>query len=541
VNVGLYLHQARRWVLMAILPAVLVTLASYLYTKHEPKTYQTSAILYVQQPESGGTVPGATDIYGSQAVIPTYSQMITSPVIAQEVDRAMAPKYPGYRLEGHGLSVGQSGSLASQPNTQLMSVTVQDTVPSRAAAAADAVARVFIKKITAIQKARFKGGAQAIQRQLDQAQINIQYVTQRITAYKGPAGGLANLRAQLSAYQSIYQTLLASSQEFSVGRDTALNSVQIFSPAPIPGGPIAPNPRRNAELFGFLALILCAGGIFVYDYFDDSPRTPEEVEEIVGAPVLGTVHEFDRAKYGTELVTAKHGRSPIAEAYRIIRTNLQFIDVDRPARSILVSSASPTEGKSTTVSNLANVFAEAGSRVTLVDGDLRRPNLHRIFGLDRERGGLTSMLVGKQELNGLGVQQTSQDNLVLLSSGPLPPRPADLLGSSRMKELVGHLARQTDVVLIDSPPVLAVTDATILSTVADGVILVVDPSKSKRRDLRRAREAIEAVGGRILGVVINRLNRRGGSTYYYYYYQHHYGYQDRYGYGADREKSDAQA
>jgi len=107
-------------------------------------------------------------------------------------------------------------------------------------------------------------------------------------------------------------------------------------------------------------------------------------------------------------------------------------------RSILVSSASPTEGKSTTVSNLANVFAEAGSRVTLVDGDLRRPNLHRIFGLDRERGGLTSMLVGKQELNGLGVQQTSQDNLVLLSSGPLPPRPADLLGSSRMKELVGH-------------------------------------------------------------------------------------------------------
>jgi capsular exopolysaccharide synthesis family protein len=150
------------------------------------------------------------------------------------------------------------------------------------------------------------------------------------------------------------------------------------------------------------------------------------------------------------------------------------------------------------------------------------------------------MLVGKQELNGLGVQQTSQENLALIASGPMPPRPADLLGSSRMKELVGHLCEHADVVLIDSPPVLAVTDATILSTVTDGVILVVDPARSRRRDLRRAREAVEAVGGRILGVVINRLNRRG-STYYYYYYQHHYGYQDKYGYGADRETSGAEA
>jgi capsular exopolysaccharide synthesis family protein len=152
--------------------------------------------------------------------------------------------------------------------------------------------------------------------------------------------------------------------------------------------------------------------------------------------------------------------------------------------------------------------------------------------------GLTNMLVSDEDLNGHhGTTQTERPNLELIASGPLPPRPATLLGSSRMRDLAQHLGRESQVVIIDSPPVLAVTDAAIISTVFDGVILVVDPARSKKMDLRRAREAIEAVGGRILGVVINRLNKQG-SSYYYYYYHHNYGYQYNYQYQYLAQKDD---
>jgi succinoglycan biosynthesis transport protein ExoP len=542
MNIELYLYNARRWALWAVLPALLVAVAGYFYTRHEAKTYQTSTTLYVQEPNSGGGVPGSTDIFTSEALIPTYSEMINSPVIATHVDTALATKYPGYRLENHGLTAGGLGSLPSQGvSTQLMNVTVTDTMPARAAAAADAAARAFIQQVTGLQKSRFTGGAKAIQQQLNVAESNIQVVSQRLNDYKGSAGGSSNLRAQLNAYQSIYATLLTSAQEFSVGRDTALHAVKIFSPAPIPSSPTGPHPSRSALLYGFLALILCAGGLFLYDYLDDTARTPEEIEEVVGAPILGTIQQFDQNKYGAGLVSARKGHSPVSEAYRVIRTNIQFTDVDHPPRSLVVTSASPGEGKSTTASNLANVFAQAGTHVSLVDGDLRRPSLHTIFAVKREEG-LTNMLIAAGALNGRGPGQTVSPNLDLIASGPLPPRPADLLGSARMKDITVHLSAGSALVIIDSPPVLAVTDAAVLSTVADGVILVVDAARSKRRDLRRAREAIEGVGGRILGIVVNRLDKRG-SGYYYHYYQHHYGYPEKYDYpvAPERQLTDTKA
>ncbi|HEX6507140.1 MAG TPA: polysaccharide biosynthesis tyrosine autokinase, partial [Chloroflexota bacterium] len=458
---------------------------------------------------------------------------------AQAADRAMAARYPGYRLEAHGLSSGQSGIAATQQNTQLMDVTVTDTNPVRAAAAADAAANAFIADITALQKARYAGGEQALTHQMDQAQANIQIVSQRIATYHGSATGLDNLKSELNAYTSIFQTLLSSQQQFNVNRNTAVKSVKLLSPAQVPTTPTGPHPSRSALLYGFVALILCAGAVFVYDYFDDTARTPEEVEEIVGAPILGTVQQFASGNSG--LVTALKAHSPMAEAYRIIRTNIQYTDVDHPPHSIVVTSASPSEGKSTTAGNLAHVIAEAGRRVTLVDADLRRPSLHRMFGLKRSDG-LTHMLVMEDGLNGHGSQSTELPNLKLIASGPTPPRPADLLASERLREVISHLAHESDMVLIDSPPILAVTDAAIISTATDGVVLVVDPAKSKRRDLVRAREAIEAVGGRILGVVINRLTKQG-SGYYYYYYQHNYGYKYkyRYGYMEEPEASESKA
>ncbi len=507
----------------------------YLYEHHVPRTYQTSALLYVQDP-GNSTQPGGTDVQTSQALIPTYSQIFVSPAITSAVDATLAKTYRGYRIEAHDLKVQGVTTTPSAPlNTQLMSVSVTDTIPQRAAVAANTAARAFIRKITAIEKQRFKGGARAVEQQLAVENNNIQLVSREITNYKGSGAGLNNLKAELNANQTIYATLLTSSQDFNLARSTAASAVKLISPAPVPTAVVGPHPIRISALAGFIALILGLGLLFLYDYFDDTPRTPEQIEALLGAPILGTVQQFDRKRYETELITARRARSPVSEAYRVIRTNIRFTDIDHPPRTLVITSASPAEGKSTTAANLANVFAEDDKRVTLIDADLRRPSLHRIFQAERGEG-LTNMLTSTEALNGHhGTKQGDRSNLELIASGPLPPRPATLLGSDRMRELTQHFANDAQILLIDSPPVLAVADAAILSTVADGVLMVVDPAKSKKRDLRRAREAIEAVGGRIIGIVINRLNKRG-SSYYYYYYHHNYGYQYNYQYLAQKDK-----
>jgi polysaccharide biosynthesis transport protein len=537
MNLGLYTYEIRRWVLFAIIPALLVGALAYIRTAHDPKTYQATATLYVAaQDASTSGVSGNTDITASQQLVPTYSQLASLPVVQDEVNRSLAAQYPGYSV--HGLSVGSSGSAGTGTQTQLINLSVSDTNPVRATDAANAVGKAVIHEVGAIQRVRFKGGDQGLNGQIAVAQSNIRDAETRLATYKGTPDGIATIRAQLDAYQSIFQSLVTSKQEFDVTKNTALNGVRLISPAQTPTTPTGPHPSRTALLYSFIALLVCGGGVFVYDYFDDSPRTPEEIEEIAGAPILGTVQEFSPGKDGSHLV-ASRARSPMAEAYRIIRTNLQFTDVDNPPHVVIVTSPSPSEGKSTTAANLARVFADAGRRVTLVDADLRRPSLHRIFDLSRAEG-LTNILVGNELLNGHDSQDTGQPNLALIASGPIPPRPADLLGSGRMQSYVTHMRDRSDFVIIDSPPVLAVTDAAVLSTMADGVILVVDTAKSKRREILRAREAIEVVGGRVLGVVVNKLSKRH-SGYYYYYYHHNYGYQYKYDYSskagqpADRE------
>lgn len=214
-------------------------------------------------------------------------------------------------------------------------------------------------------------------------------------------------------------------------------------------------------------------------------------------------------------------KSAAAEAYRSLRTSIQFAGLDHKCRSIVVTSSSPGEGKSTTVANFGVVTAQTGARVCLVDSDLRRPTLHRIFGVANSRG-LTSAL-----LEGLPfaevAQPTAVPNLFVLSSGPLPPNPAELVGSNRMRESLEAAAGEFDTLVLDSPPVVSVSDAIALAAFADGVVMVVQSGKVPQEVVRRAMGQIEAVKGRILGVVMNSVNlKRDGYYYDYYRYYHSY-------------------
>lgn len=214
----------------------------------------------------------------------------------------------------------------------------------------------------------------------------------------------------------------------------------------------------------------------------------------------------------TALITLRDPRSPAAEAYRTLRTNIQFSSLDKPIHTLLVTSTSPDEGKSTTLSNLAVTIAQAEQRVILVDCDLRRPSLHTLFGVPNEQG-LTSVILNQGD-GELPLHATSVPGLSLLTSGPLPPRPADLLGSRRMEVLIERLRSEADMVLFDTPPVIAVTDAAVLATRLDGVLLVLQAGKTRRDRAREARRQLEKVKANIIGVVLN--NARMEASYGYY-------------------------
>jgi len=214
------------------------------------------------------------------------------------------------------------------------------------------------------------------------------------------------------------------------------------------------------------------------------------------------------------LITISNPRSPIAEAYRTLRTNLEFSNLDKSLRTLLVTSASAEEGKSTTLANLAVTIAQSGKRVVLVDADLRRPTQHQIFGL-KNNAGLSDMVRDDAMLTQPPLQESGVQNLKVLTSGQLPPNPAEILGSKRMSEILAALLEHADMLLFDAPPLLAVTDAAVLSSKVDGVLLVVSAGKTKRESAKKAQLQLEKINARILGAVVNNVKAEKGAQYYY--------------------------
>lgn len=222
-----------------------------------------------------------------------------------------------------------------------------------------------------------------------------------------------------------------------------------------------------------------------------------------------------RMRNERRLITIEEPMSPISEAYRVLRTNIQFSAIDQAMQVIAVTSAQPREGKTTTISNLAVAYAQDGKRVMLIDADLRKPTLHRVFARTNRKG-LTNVLANISTLED-EMQATDVDQLFLLTSGPMPPNPAEILATKRMGMLLDELRQQFDVILIDTPPALALTDAQVIASRSDGVLLVVSSGKTKRDLIRKCKANLEYVNANLLGVVLNNQNRREAESYYYYY------------------------
>lgn len=294
-------------------------------------------------------------------------------------------------------------------------------------------------------------------------------------------------------------------------------SLSVTKPATAPSSPSAPNTQLNLMLGLIAGLAIGVAAGVLRTTLDNRVRGEADLRRVTDAPILGGI-SFDQDATKKPLLTQAAPQSPRAESFRQLRTNLQFANVSGRAKTVLVTSSLPGEGKSTTATNLAIALAQAGQSVCLIDADLRRPMVSDYLGLERNAG-LTTALVGAADVNDL-LQHWGEDNLYVLTSGQIPPNPSELLGSDEMRHLVVRLEQAFDTVVVDAPPLLPVTDAAVLSQHVGGVVVVVGSNKLKQQDLQKSLNALEMVGSNLLGVVLNRLPVKGPDAYAYSYYSH---------------------
>ena len=351
---------------------------------------------------------------------------------------------------------------------------------------------------------------------------------------------LARLQRSTNVGENIFLMLKEKYEEARIKEAGQIGNVRIVDKAITPEKPIRPKKKLNVLLGAFLGLLMGGGMAFFLESLDTSLKSIEDIED-QGLSVLGYVpkirstkvarkHRKERSqiqdkdvrKTASNLITHFAPKSPVSEAYRTFRTNIQFTNLDSPPQTILVTSPGPGEGKSTTVANLAITFAQMGTKTMLMDTDFRRPILHSIFGLEKEIG-ITNHLVGKAPLE-MVIKKTTVPNLDIITCGVIPPNPSELLASEKMKGFLEQLKAKYQMILFDSPPVIAVTDAAVLSLLLDGVVLVASAGQTSQQGLTRAKTLLENVKAKILGVVLNKVEAKSTyGSYYYYYYYHYYG------------------
>jgi len=454
--------------------------------------------------------PTGSDFWLTQQLANTYADIAKRDPVRQAT------------MDALGLTWLPEYTVRVVPNTQLIEIAVTDTDPVRAQAVANELANQLI------QQSPTSGGPEQQQRQafieqqLNELEKGIEETKAQIDgkqeelANMFSARQIADAKNQIQALQDKLNTLQANYASLLANTEKgAINTLTIIEPAALPTTPVGPNKPMTVLLAAAIGLIMAGMAAYLLDYLDDTIKTPDDVKKILDLTTLGAVPRVQDSD--TELIALSTSQSPAVESYRILRTNLQFAAVNHPLDTMLITSPSPTEGKSLTVANLAIAMAQAGKKTVIIDADLHRPRQHRLFSLPNNVGVTTALLAEHPDPGDL-LQATEVDNLRVLTSGPLPPNPAELLGSDRMKELLRHLVEQADVIIMDSPPATVLSDAMILATQSDGVLLVLDVGQTRRDAARRAVESLRQVNARIVGVLLNRVPTKGGGYYYYYYY-----------------------
>jgi len=333
------------------------------------------------------------------------------------------------------------------------------------------------------------------------------------------------LQRQAESSRHMYELLIKRFKETSLAEEMKTGNIRIIDRAEVPRYPVKPRKRLNILLAIVVGLTLGIGLAFFLEYLDNTIKFPEEIKAHLDIPYLGPVPAFASLESQDglypDLVTAHSPKSTASESFRGIRSGILFSSADTAPQVILVTSAGPSEGKTVCATNLSVTMAQSGSRVLLLDCDMRRPRVHKFFEIGRDTG-VSSILVGSAELND-AVIHTDIENLDILPSGPIPPNPSEILGSKKMKSFVEGLRNDYTRIVIDSPPVTAVTDSVVLAQRSDGVVLVISAGQTPRQVVQNGLAQLTAVNAPILGAVLNGIKTGRDSYYYYQYYYYYYG------------------
>jgi non-specific protein-tyrosine kinase len=411
-------------------------------------------------------------------------------------------------------------------------IEVEGTDPELVMAVANALPPISIDQIQQLQSARFTRTRENLNEQIilvNQQIIDTQAKIDQLAAPQtiGDDLRLSQLESTLLQHRNSYVAFQESYEALRLAEAQSVDSVLVVAPAVLPNSPIYPNPILNIGLALSLGLFLGIIIVLLLEYLDDRLQSSEQLGLLTGAPMLAEIDWIeDGSKIDSQkdsLIALEQPRHPISEKFRTLRTNLQFSNIDIGFRSILVTSAIPGEGKSTIAANLACVMAQAGRQVVLIDADLRRSTQFRNFLL-RPSPGLAEALLAEKVSPELFLQAGPIPNLQILTSGQSVPNPAELLASERMKNLIDRIGEQADIIIIDSPPIVPVTDAQVLGRLVQGALLVASLQVTPRHLVAQAASSLAQVNIPLLGTVLNHQSRQSSNRTEKYSY---YGYNDR--------------
>lgn len=515
-----YLNILWRWMWLIVFCTIISAAVSYFLSSISTPVYRASTTLLIDNARSAEGTANYNDLLFIERLSQTWAQLMerksTIVKIAERLEIAEETLFDEI----------VDRQVTPIRDTQLMRIDIESVSPTLAALVANTMPIVFVDELSTVQRERFSELKQNLQSELDglndqifQIQLEINELSDSRTVQEDLT--FTNLQGDLSELQDDRRNLRTQLESIRLTEAESIDNIAVVEAAEVPEIPVRPRILINTVLAAIVGAMAAIGFVVMMEFLNSSTRTPHDLKNLLDIPLLGAISVIPkksktrRAGIPDEILIAlREPRNPLTEAYRGIRTNLQFTSIDKEFRTVMVTSAVPGEGKSTTAANLAVVMAQAGYSVVLIDADMRKPNVHKLFSI-QSRPGVVDAILSNHKAPLSYSPNRLIPNLKVLPVGKRPPNPAELLGSQRMKDMLKRIAKEADIVVIDAPPLLAVTDAQILSQLVDKVLLVVSSGTDKNA-VQRAAESLKIVDAPVAGYIFNRLERSAQSEYYYY-------------------------
>ncbi|HEX3426903.1 MAG TPA: polysaccharide biosynthesis tyrosine autokinase [Acidimicrobiales bacterium] len=492
----------RRWWIVVLVP-LLATAAGYAAARSQTPKYSSTSSILLQQSQTASLLDPLAASSDPTRVLGDQIRIIGGRQVS-----SLAAKRLGY-----------PATVTATPSSSVdvIVLSAESSNPQQAAAIVNAYDNAYLAYLASYSASQNAAAQQVVQTQINNTQQQVNQL-----ASLSPAQAAAH-SADLAALNGRLATEQAQLSELQASANVDQSDAQILSPASVPTTPFSPRPLRTAAISLAVGIMLAFGLVLLVDYLDNRIRGKDDLERCTrGLPIMGLIPRVPgwRNAQVSRVVTMEDPTSASAEAYRGLRASIQFLAVDRSLRTIQVTSPSSSEGKSTTLVNLAVTLARAGQRVTVVDCDLRRPRVDQFFNLNSDIG-FTTVLLGQTPLSTALQNVPNEPGLRVLPAGDIPPNPSELLAGRRTKEILESVLADADFVLVDSPPVLPVSDAAVIATLVDATILVVNDNATRRKQLSRTLELLGQVDAGVIGTVLNRTEE-GASNYKYRgrYYQY---------------------